>query len=61
MTPCIACLQGCVPNMFQGKPITCLANPLLGREGELTMTKEPKNVLVIGGGVGGMQAAWVVL
>ena len=59
MTPCIACLQGCVPNMFQGNPITCLANPLLGREGELTMAKEPKNVLVIGGGVGGMEAAWV--
>ena len=59
MTPCIACLQGCVPNMFQGKPITCLANPFLGREGELTMAKESKSVLVIGGGLGGMQAAWV--
>ena len=59
MTPCIACLQGCVPNMFQGKPLTCLSNPLVGREAELTPATEIKNVLVVGGGVGGMQAAWV--
>ena len=59
MTPCIACLQGCVPNMFKGKPITCLCNPLVGREDELKPAKEAKNVLVVGGGVGGMQAAFV--
>ncbi|MBN9646467.1 FAD-dependent oxidoreductase [Terrisporobacter glycolicus] len=59
MTPCIACLQGCVPNMFQGKPLTCLSNPLVGREDELKPAKEIKNILVVGGGVGGMEAAWV--
>ncbi len=59
MTPCIACLQGCVPNMFQGKPLTCLCNPLVGREDEFKPATETKNVLVVGGGVGGMQAAWV--
>ena len=59
MTPCIACLQGCVPNMFKGKALTCLSNPLVGREGELKPAKEVKNVLVVGGGVGGMQAAYV--
>lgn len=59
MTPCIACLQGCVPNMFQGKPLTCLSNPLVGREDELKPAREIKNILVVGGGVGGMEAAWV--
>lgn len=24
MIPCIACLQGCVPSMYQGKPLCCL-------------------------------------
>lgn len=59
MIPCIACLQGCVPNMFQGKPIACLANPILGHEAELKPAKISKEVLVIGGGVGGMLSAWV--
>ena len=34
MTPCIACLQGCVANMYAGKPICCLTNPVLGRRNE---------------------------
>ena len=34
MTPCIACLQGCVANMYAGKPLCCLVNPVLGRESE---------------------------
>ncbi len=43
VTPCIACLQGCVANMYQGKPITCLANPLIGRESELIPAEKPKS------------------
>ena len=54
---CIACLQGCVHNMYQGKPITCLVNPLLGRESELKPAVMPKKVIVIGGGVAGMYGA----
>ncbi len=57
ITPCIACLQGCVANMYQGKPITCLANPLVGRESELVPAGNPKKVAVIGGGAGGLMAA----
>ena len=26
MIPCMACLQGCVPSMYQGKPLCCLTN-----------------------------------
>lgn len=59
LSPCIACLQGCVCNMYQGKPITCLVNPLLGREAELKKADTSKKVVVVGGGVGGMLAAWI--
>ncbi|NTW72252.1 MAG: FAD-dependent oxidoreductase, partial [Eubacteriaceae bacterium] len=59
LTPCIACLQGCVPNMYQGKPITCLVNPMVGRETEVKPAEVSKKVMVVGGGVGGMYAAWV--
>ncbi|EAC3039840.1 FAD-dependent oxidoreductase [Listeria monocytogenes] len=60
LLPCIACLQGCVANMYAGKPITCLVNPLLGRESEAYLPKTPsKKVVVIGGGVGGLYAGWM--
>lgn len=59
MTPCIACLQGCVANMFQGKPIECLVNPRVGHENELEKAETVKNVMVIGGGVGGLYAAYI--
>lgn len=59
MSPCIACLQGCVPYMYKGEAISCLVNPLVGRESELKQATERKKVMVVGGGVGGMLAAWV--
>lgn len=59
LTPCIACLQGCVHNMYQGKAITCLVNPFLGHESEMRPANIKKKVMVIGAGVGGMFAAWV--
>jgi 2,4-dienoyl-CoA reductase-like NADH-dependent reductase (Old Yellow Enzyme family)/thioredoxin reductase len=57
LNPCIACLQGCVHNMYQGKPITCLVNPLLGRESEIASVTVSKKVMVAGGGVAGLYAA----
>lgn len=60
MTPCIACLQGCVANMYAGKPICCLTNPQLGRELEgIQPAETPKKVWVIGGGVAGLYAAYI--
>ena len=58
MNPCIGCLQGCVPNMFKGEPITCLVNPLAGREADFKPAQTKKNVMVIGGGPGGLYAAF---
>ncbi len=60
MTPCIACLQGCVANMYAGNPICCLTNPFLGHEAEpIAQTENPKKVMVIGGGVAGLCAAFI--
>ena len=58
LAPCIGCLLGCVPNMFAGKPITCAVNPCVGRECELSPAPEKKRVTVVGGGPGGLYAAW---
>ena len=57
LNPCIGCLQGCVPNMYQGKPITCLVNPMVGHEGEIKPADKAKKIMVVGGGVAGLYAA----
>lgn len=60
MIPCIACLQGCVANMYAGKPLCCLTNPFLGHDAEpLKQAETPKKIMVIGGGVAGLCAAFV--
>ena len=60
MVPCIACLQGCVANMYAGNPICCLVNPELGHEAHpIAHTDHPKKVMVVGGGVAGLCAAFL--
>ncbi|KMK64907.1 FAD-dependent oxidoreductase [Puniceibacterium sp. IMCC21224] len=61
-TPCIGCNQGCAGMLALNLAITCLSNPAAGREADwptpaLARTGTVKNVLVIGGGPGGMEAA----
>lgn len=57
--PCVACNQGCTDSIFSGKPIYCIANPRAGFEGERNIPKaaSPKNIMVIGTGPAGMEAA----
>ncbi|WP_130860026.1 FAD-dependent oxidoreductase [Gracilibacillus phocaeensis] len=59
--PCIYCHQGCLGRIFQGKDISCAVNPACGREKSYALqpAKKKKRVLVIGGGLGGMEAARV--
>ncbi|MEW9613213.1 FAD-dependent oxidoreductase [Shinella sp. S4-D37] len=59
---CIACNQACIGHFHRGVPISCIQHPETGRElafGTLVPAAEPKTVMVIGGGPGGMKAAAV--
>ncbi|HZJ25908.1 MAG TPA: FAD-dependent oxidoreductase [Acidimicrobiia bacterium] len=59
---CTGCNQGCYGNLTQGYPVTCVTNPVVGRErelGELTPASVTKRVVVVGGGPAGLEAAWV--
>ncbi|MGB6119611.1 MAG: FAD-dependent oxidoreductase [Mesorhizobium sp.] len=60
--PCIACNQGCAQHLERNIAITCVVNPIAGREAEWqepSPVGAPRNVLVIGGGPAGMEAAFV--
>jgi len=56
---CGACLQGCLSMVKDGKGLSCVINPKVGREGEINIksTDNPKKVMVIGGGPAGLEAA----
>jgi len=58
---CVACNQGCFDHVMLLQPISCTVNPRANREREteLAPATEKKRVLVVGGGPGGMEAAWV--
>lgn len=58
--PCILCYH-CVSQAFWGEPVFCTVNAAAGKEAELRIepAKQPKKVLVVGGGPGGMEAARV--
>lgn len=59
---CVGASEGCIGRLRQGKAITCVQNPMIGREAELgviTPAQRARRVVVIGGGVGGLEAARV--
>jgi len=57
---CIAC-NTCMESIFRRGRVECLVNPTLGREKEMEIkpAENPKKVMVIGGGPGGLNVAWV--
>lgn len=59
--PCLCCHDGCMGRLAQVKPLSCAVNPQAGREAEygLRPAEKAKKVMVIGGGVAGMEAARV--
>lgn len=59
--PCVGCYDGCFEAYSKLRNISCALNPASGRERayRLEPVLNPLNVMVIGGGVGGMEAARV--
>ena len=59
--PCIGCNQGCIGALKLGRRAGCAVNAEAAREASfgLTPALQKKNVLVVGGGVSGMEAARV--
>jgi 2,4-dienoyl-CoA reductase-like NADH-dependent reductase (Old Yellow Enzyme family)/thioredoxin reductase len=62
--PCLSCNQMCWGRRYRDYWISCLINPSAGREFEwggdrFTPAVKPKHVLVVGGGVAGLEAARV--
>lgn len=61
--PCQKCIEGCGLRIENLQPVKCNVNPLSGlefkwqNEGDIPEAKEKKNVLVIGGGPGGLECA----
>jgi len=58
---CVAISEGCWGHVGTQQPITCVFNPSVGREKDSEITPAPvkKKVMVIGGGIAGMEAARV--
>jgi NADPH-dependent 2,4-dienoyl-CoA reductase/sulfur reductase-like enzyme len=61
IAPCAACGLGCVGEQMKMRSMSCVINPSVGREKELTLVPAAKRkaVLVAGGGPGGLEAARV--
>ncbi|MDK2866972.1 MAG: 2-enoate reductase [Clostridiales bacterium] len=57
--PCIACNQGCIFPAITGGAPTCAVNPAMSRELTygIEKTMKAKKVIVVGGGVAGMEVA----
>jgi len=59
---CIGCNQACIGHFHDGYPISCIQNPISGREtrlGEVPPISGKRRIMVIGGGPAGMKAAAV--
>ncbi|SMD11463.1 2-enoate reductase [Desulfocicer vacuolatum DSM 3385] len=59
--PCVGCYDGCFEAYSKFRNISCALNPASGREAAygLTPTLKPLDVMVVGGGIAGMEAARV--
>jgi 2-enoate reductase len=57
--PCIGCHVGCMGRGFEGKHLSCAVNPACGRERYYEIKKAciSKKVMIVGGGIAGMEAA----
>jgi 2,4-dienoyl-CoA reductase-like NADH-dependent reductase (Old Yellow Enzyme family)/thioredoxin reductase len=62
ITPCIGCEQACFGRLYRGRHISCIGNPVTGRElsyASLAPTEKHKHIVVVGAGPAGIEAAGV--
>ncbi|MGK6315820.1 FAD-dependent oxidoreductase [Neorhizobium sp. DT-125] len=62
ITPCIGCEQACFGRLYRGRHISCIGNPVTGRElayAQLQPVQTPKHIVIVGGGPSGIEAAVV--
>lgn len=59
--PCLFCNEVCVGRLYENRVISCAINPQAAFDANYPIEKveNPKNVVVVGGGPGGMEAARV--
>ncbi len=60
--PCVGCLQMCIGEIWHDRSISCVYNPVTGREqgwAELPPAATRKRIVVVGGGPAGLEAARV--
>ena len=59
---CVGCNQACIGHFHAGYPISCIQYPESGRElryGRRVPARHPRDVMIVGGGPGGLKAAVV--
>ena len=59
---CMGYNEGCIDRIYTGRGVTCVQNPVIGREAEwgtLPVSQSPRRVVVVGGGPAGLEAARV--
>jgi 2,4-dienoyl-CoA reductase-like NADH-dependent reductase (Old Yellow Enzyme family)/thioredoxin reductase len=60
---CMGYNEGCIDRIYTGRGVTCVQNPVIGREGQWAELKAStgsrKKVVVVGGGAAGLEAARV--
>ncbi|HEU5195597.1 MAG TPA: FAD-dependent oxidoreductase, partial [Methylomirabilota bacterium] len=57
---CVGANEGCIDRIYLGKAVSCVQNPATGREaelGEVRPAAAPTRLVVVGGGVAGLEAA----
>jgi 2,4-dienoyl-CoA reductase-like NADH-dependent reductase (Old Yellow Enzyme family)/thioredoxin reductase len=59
IVPCLRQQEGCLTTADTGQPMRCEVNPACGRESDfrIILAVNRKSVLVVGGGIAGMEAA----